>query len=98
MLIDDAKQYNDAIEHLDKNEHEVLNLLKSQSNIVKSTISNFNTTITDLNNNVKIFNENVKLLSNYTKEIGDKIFSINSNKTSMNIICMSLLTLIINSI
>lgn len=77
LSAEDAKLYNDAIENLDKNEHEVLNLLKAQSNIIKSTISNFNSTITDLNINEKIFNENLRSLSNYTKDIGNKIFSIN---------------------
>ncbi|CAH0718929.1 unnamed protein product, partial [Brenthis ino] len=93
---EDAKKYNEAIENLDNNEHEVLQLLKSQSNVVKSTISNFNSTITDLYTNEKIFNENLNLLSNYTKDIGDKIFSIKMKQDVDE--HMSLLTLLTTEI
>lgn len=69
ILFNKLEDHNDKRQtFLDKNEHEVLNLLKSQSNIIKSTICNFNTTITDLNNNEKVYNENLNLLSNHTKD------------------------------
>lgn len=89
---DDAKRYNEAIEHLDKDENEILNLLKSQSNVVKSTITNFNTTITDLYQNEQIFNENLNILSNHTKDMNNKIFDIKMKQDIDE--HMSLLTLI----
>lgn len=73
----DAKKYDEEIGKLNKTEHDVLTLLKTQSNIVRTTISNFNNCVTDLTNNEKIFNKNLETLTNHTKGVEIKLFNIN---------------------
>lgn len=73
---EDAKRYDDAINNIDDNEHNLIKLLKSQSQIVKTTIRNFNNTITDLRKNKEIFNKNLENLANYTRDTNVKIFNI----------------------
>ncbi|XP_022836924.1 uncharacterized protein LOC111364307, partial [Spodoptera litura] len=74
--MEDAKRYDDAINNLDKNEHELITLLKSQSQIVKTTIHNFNNTVTDLKKSENIFSKNLETLANYTKSTNNKILNI----------------------
>ncbi|KAL3278330.1 hypothetical protein HHI36_013661 [Cryptolaemus montrouzieri] len=57
---DDAKQYNEAITKVKKNENRMLDLMKQQIHVVKSTILNFNYTINNLNKNRDLFNSNLQ--------------------------------------
>lgn len=72
----DGKLYNDALNEVEKNEKQITNLLSQQIQVVKSTITNFNNTITNLDKNREVFNENFQKLTNFSKDLNNKIFSL----------------------
>lgn len=75
--VEDAERYDDAITNLDSHQHDILSLLKSQTNVIKSTISNFNNTLTDLSKDEQNFYKNLDVLSNYTQQINTILFDVN---------------------
>jgi len=56
----DGEYYDTAINKVNSNEKELLNLLKQQSHVVQTTIANFNATVSSLNDDRTILNKNLK--------------------------------------
>lgn len=93
---EDSKYYNEAINKVNSDEKEMLNLFKQQIQVTKSTITNFNRTITDLNNNKHIFEENFEKLKTYINQIQKNHFHLNLKQTIEE--QFSLLILMLNEI
>lgn len=78
---DDAKIYNDAINHVSHDEHNLAHLLKKQIQVVKTTLTNFNHTINNLNDNRDLLNANLQKIAHFTANIQNHSYSIEFQQT-----------------
>lgn len=71
----DAEYFNDAINMVNSDEKQFIQLLKEQVQVVQTTIHNFDNSITNVSENNKLFDENIKkirkLISGNTKNYFD---------------------------
>jgi hypothetical protein len=70
---DDAQYYTEAINNVNKDEKQLFEMLKQQTQIVKSAITNFNQTITNLDVNEVLFDKNFKKLQSYFEEVNKNL-------------------------
>lgn len=68
---EDGEFYSKCIEKLNKDEHELQNLIKNQISVTTSVIKNFNTTIQNLQLDEKTFNDNLKKIETSILNISD---------------------------
>jgi methyl-accepting chemotaxis protein len=77
----DAKNYNEHISELDKEQQEFLHLAKEQMTVVKTTITSVNSTLQRVNQNEKILENGLSRLFNYSahefSELEEEIGNIN---------------------
>lgn len=76
----DAEYYNKAIDNVNENEKNLVNLLKQQVQVVQTTITNFNHTINDLNKNREFFSLNFEHLTNFTTSLNKKFIDLETQQ------------------
>lgn len=72
----DGEYYDTAINKVNSNEKELLNLLKQQSHVVQTTIANFNATVSSLNDDRTILNKNLKKIEIALEESSHQGFNL----------------------
>lgn len=65
---DDVAHIDDAIDKVEKDDEEILNLMKDQTHVFKTTISNFNDSLLSLKDHEKVLNKNIDQLNEYLRK------------------------------
>lgn len=78
---DDAERYNNAIEQVENDEKEILNLLDVQTQVVQDTITNFNHSIESILTTERKFNKNLVKIQNFINSTENEVR--NRSQTSL---------------